>query len=98
MVQKNHKKSLRLEIMEKLTTLVVSGFGLVAALAWNDAIKLLFTKIFPKPDGKLIASFLYALLITAIVVFITVKLSNLTSDLKRKIASKSNNKNNNQKV
>ncbi|MFH1682234.1 MAG: DUF5654 family protein [Candidatus Woesearchaeota archaeon] len=30
------------EVVEKLTALIVAAFGLVAALAWNDAIKALF--------------------------------------------------------
>ncbi|MFC2135147.1 DUF5654 family protein [Bacteroidota bacterium] len=30
------------EIIEKLAALVTAAFGLVAALAWNDAIKALF--------------------------------------------------------
>ena len=30
------------EVVEKLAALVTAAFGLVAALAWNDAIKALF--------------------------------------------------------
>ena len=30
------------EVMEKMAALIVSAFGLVAALAWNDAIRSLF--------------------------------------------------------
>ncbi|MDD3263486.1 MAG: DUF5654 family protein [Candidatus Nanoarchaeia archaeon] len=30
------------EIIEKISALVTAAFGLVAALAWNDAIKALF--------------------------------------------------------
>ncbi|MFH2028547.1 MAG: DUF5654 family protein [Nanoarchaeota archaeon] len=33
---------MRSEIIEKLTALITAAFGLVAALAWNDAIKALF--------------------------------------------------------
>jgi len=33
---------MRKEVIEKLAALVVAAFGLVAALAWNDAIKALF--------------------------------------------------------
>ncbi len=29
-------------VIEKLSTLITAAFGLVAALAWNDAIKALF--------------------------------------------------------
>lgn len=30
------------DVIEKLATLITAAFGLVAALAWNDAIKALF--------------------------------------------------------
>jgi hypothetical protein len=30
------------EVIEKVTALMTAAFGLVAALAWNDAIKALF--------------------------------------------------------
>lgn len=30
------------EVIEKLAVLITAAFGLVAALAWNDAIKALF--------------------------------------------------------
>lgn len=30
------------EVVEKLAALITAAFGLVAALAWNDAIKALF--------------------------------------------------------
>jgi len=33
---------LKAEVIEKISALVIADFGLVAALAWNDAIKALF--------------------------------------------------------
>ncbi|MFH1275673.1 MAG: DUF5654 family protein [Candidatus Woesearchaeota archaeon] len=30
------------DVMEKVSALIIAAFGLVAALAWNDAIKALF--------------------------------------------------------
>ena len=33
---------MRKDIIEKLSMLITAAFGLVAALAWNDAIKALF--------------------------------------------------------
>jgi len=34
--------SIKQEILDKIAALITAAFGLVAALAWNDAIKLLF--------------------------------------------------------
>lgn len=78
MEEKNQqKRSLKIEVLEKISQLATTGFGLVAALAWNDAIKGLFAKIFPQPTGNILAKFGYALLITILVVIITVQLGRL---------------------
>ncbi len=75
-------KSLKLELVEKISTLATAGFGLVAALAWNDAIQSLFTRLFPAQSG-LIAKFLYAVLITVAVVLITTHLARIANRLKK---------------
>ncbi|MFA6255145.1 MAG: DUF5654 family protein [Patescibacteria group bacterium] len=80
------KKSLKIEILEQIAALATSGFGLVAALAWNEAIKALFATFFPEPGGNIFALFIYALFITIIVVIITVQLGravNLAKQLNR---------------
>jgi len=76
-------KELRLEVLQKMSDLATAGFGLVAALAWNDAIKGAFDKFLPSGSG-LIAQFLYAILVTAIVVWITMKLGKLVNLAKDK--------------
>jgi len=76
--------ALKLELVEKMTTLVAAGFGLVAGLAWNQAIQDLFKLLFPE-QGGLIAKFLYAILITVIVVLVTTKLSRMSNVLKEKL-------------
>lgn len=75
-------KSLKSEVLEKMTDLATAGFGLVAALAWNEAIKSLFATLFPTA-GNIIAQFVYAVIITVIVVIITLKLGKL-ADLAKK--------------
>ena len=82
-------KDLKLEILEKMSTLVAAGFGLVAALAWNDAIKKLFEMIFGK-QSELIAMFGYAVIVTLIVVFITIKLGKAVNRMKEEISKKEN--------
>lgn len=70
------------ELIQQLVTLSTSGFGLVAALAWNEAIQV-FVKdyiqaYFPDQSG-FISKLLYAILITAFAVLITYQLSKLAS-------------------
>ncbi|HUV80785.1 MAG TPA: DUF5654 family protein, partial [Candidatus Bathyarchaeia archaeon] len=33
-------------MVEKLAALITAAFGLIAALAWNDAIKAIFAAVF----------------------------------------------------
>ena len=61
-------------VIERMITLVLGGFGLVAALAWNEAIQALFNKVFGSA-GSLVAKFGYAVLITIIVVLVSFRLS-----------------------
>lgn len=85
-------KKLKLEVLEKLTALITSGFGLVAALAWNDAIKELINTILPQPSllwGKLI----YAIIVTVLVVFFTVNLGRIVNKLKTGLSEEENKKN-----
>ncbi|MBU1039216.1 hypothetical protein KKC17_03275 [Patescibacteria group bacterium] len=78
------QKSLRLEILEKVSQLATAGFGLVAALAWNDAIQTLFKELFGT-QSAVWAKFGYAILITVLVVLVTYKLGNLINKLKEQL-------------
>lgn len=67
------------EVIVQLLTLSTAGFGLVAALAWNQAIQA-FVKEFitPRiPGSGIISQFIYALIITIFAVLITYQLSKL---------------------
>lgn len=77
----NQQRSLRLEVVEKMSSLAAAGLGLVAALAWNDAIQTLFTLLFGQASG-IVAKFVYAVIITTIVVLVTIRLSRLANHLK----------------
>ena len=61
---------------EKIISLLLGGFGVVAALAWNDAIQSLFNLLLPSESG-LVGKFLYAVIVTVIVVFVSVELGKL---------------------
>jgi len=72
--------SLRLTVVQKTLELMTAAFSLVAALAWNDAIQTLFTSIFGTA-GNIVAKFIYAVVITAIVVWIGLKLSKISKKI-----------------
>jgi len=79
------KHNLKIEVLEQIAALATSGFGLVAALAWNEAIKAFFNKFFPQPGGNLFALFIYALFITIIIVIITIQLGRAVNLAKKQI-------------
>jgi len=58
------------QVRAKVTGYILTAFGLVAGLAWNDAVKTAIDRFFPLDQGNLIIKFLYALVITVIVVII----------------------------
>ena len=68
MIGKNYLKT--------MISLATTAFGLVAALAWNSAITALFAKIFGGAGG-IISLFVYAIIMTILVVTITAKLGKL---------------------
>ncbi len=74
---KKEIKETQKELKERATTLILAGFGLVAALAWNDAIRALFDTLFPQGAG-LIGKFLYAILVTIVVVIISLQLKKIS--------------------
>lgn len=80
------KKKLHEELIEQLLTLVTSGFGVVAALAWNDAIQG-FVKEFIEPripGSGLVSKFVYAIIITFLIVLTTYELSKVASRFRSK--------------
>ncbi len=58
------------EVMATIATLITTAFGLIAALAWNEAIKALILQFFPKGSG-VTGLLIYAILITIIAVIAT---------------------------
>jgi uncharacterized membrane protein required for colicin V production len=59
------------EFREKMTSLMIGGFSFVAALAWNEAVKTLLEQFFPEDRNTIIGKFLYAILITILVVILS---------------------------
>jgi len=70
------------EVIEKMAVLITTAFGLVAALAWNDAIKQLFAQVFGTVDS-LVPMFTYAILVTVLAVFATLWIGKLSEKTKK---------------
>ena len=70
-MNKDEKEIIRKEIRERTSGYLVGALGLVAGLAWNDAIKALIDEFFPLTRNSLFAKFSYAILITIVVVVLS---------------------------
>ncbi|MFH1392615.1 MAG: DUF5654 family protein [bacterium] len=65
---------LKKELRQKILSYITAAFGLVAALAWKDAISAMIEYLFPLSRNNIIAKFIYALVMTLVLVVISVYL------------------------
>ena len=87
--KKEETRHLSSAIATQTVTLITTSFGLVAALAWNEAIKEYVTEYikpyFAKGSG-VISLFIYAVAITIFSVLLTIQLTKLLERLETKKA------------
>lgn len=62
---------IRRELLKSMLQLATAGFGLVAALAWNETIQLFIKEIIPVEKSGLLSQLLYAVIVTVIAVVVT---------------------------
>ncbi|CAN5124737.1 hypothetical protein BH11PAT1_BH11PAT1_1010 [soil metagenome] len=76
-------KPLHVEVIRQMLALATSGFGLVAALAWNNVIQEFVNNYVKKwlPNGGLTSLLLYAILISLFAVVITYQISQLLAKI-----------------
>lgn len=67
------------KFIEQMVTLFTAAIGVMAALAWNDAVQALFNSYFPQGEG-IKERFVFAILITAIAVLITTVFASFIDD------------------
>ena len=71
------------EVLDKFAELITVALGLVAALAWNTAIQNLVNKIFGEAGAALVGQFVYAIMITLVVIFATISVSRAAERAKK---------------
>lgn len=69
------------EMLDKLAALITAAFGLVAALAWNGAIRAIFEAVFGTADN-VTAMLVYAVVVTIIAVLVTIWIASATKRAK----------------
>jgi uncharacterized membrane protein (DUF106 family) len=77
-------KEFPLALIKNMTTLATSGFGVVVALAWNEAIKATVEQFIDPYLGKnsgVVSLFIYAAIMTFLAVIVTMQLSTVQNKL-----------------
>lgn len=78
--EKETPQSLKQALVKQMLTLSTSGLGLVAALAWNEAIKEvvnIYIKPYAAKGGGLISLVIYATVVTVLAVIVTYHLTKI---------------------
>ena len=80
-VTKREHEKIAAAVVKQMLQLATAGFGLVAALAWNEAIKATINE-YIKPyiggDSGIISLVIYAVIVTVLAVVITLQLARLS--------------------
>jgi len=65
------KKKIEIAFKRRVEGYLITAFGIVAGLAWNEAVKALMAYLFPIDKDTILAKFLYALIMTFVLIFIS---------------------------
>ena len=72
---------MKAEILDKIAALLTAAFGLVAALAWNGAIRAIFERVFGSADN-IPAMIVYAVIVTVIAVLVIIWIARVVTRAK----------------
>jgi ABC-type multidrug transport system fused ATPase/permease subunit len=84
MADEEKEEPLKVIALDKMAALITAAFGLIAALAWNEAIKAIFKEIFGEADaiGPLL---IYAIVVTVAAVILTILVAMQLSKAKKQM-------------
>lgn len=68
------KDEIKMQIRKQTAGYVTTALSLVAGLAWNDAVKSLIEIFFPLDTSGVLIKFIYAVVITVVVVILSTSL------------------------
>lgn len=67
-----------------MASLASAGFGVIAALAWNEAVRALVDEVFPQAEGaggRIVSLFVYAAVVSAFAVLVVNSLARAVERL-----------------
>ncbi len=81
---KEKSQPFRIEVLEKMSTLIAAAFGFVAAFAWNETFKMVLREMVAK-DVTILAQFIYAIVITVFAVILIILVARATAKAKARL-------------
>lgn len=75
-LEKHELRHIHSDVLERIITLVIAALGLIAALAWDEALRHIFETLFGG-KGTLFEEISYAIAITVLAALISVQLGRL---------------------
>ena len=72
---REEKNEIEKQIRERTVGYIIAALGLVAGLAWNDAMKSVIEYFFPIGHNTIFAKSIYALIVTCILVIISIRIT-----------------------
>jgi len=72
----------KVQLLETFASLITAAFGLVAALAWNEAIKQAVAAVFGSSDD-LAGLCVYAIIVTVLAVVMTLLIARALNNAKK---------------
>ncbi len=68
---KEEKDKIEMAFRRRTEGYIITAFGIVAGLAWNEAVKALMGYLFPIEKDTILVKFLYAIIMTAVLVLMS---------------------------
>ena len=84
MGEEEKEPPMKILVVDKMSALITAAFGLVAALAWNEAIKAIFKEIFGSADS-VVPMLTYAIVVTIIAVILTILVARSLANMKKRM-------------
>ncbi len=82
-LKKSHQP-FRIEVLEKMSTLIAAAFGFVAAFAWNETFKMVLREMVAE-DVTIFAQLIYAIIITVFAVILIIVVARATAKAKARL-------------
>lgn len=81
MTSDEDKRKFKIQVLETFAALITAAFGLVAALAWNEAIKAAVAAVFGTADS-LTGMTIYAIIVTVVAVIMAILIAKALAKAK----------------